>query len=293
VFLHFYYNLGFTQFVTKPTHDNNILDLILSNDPNCIGDLHVCNPFSTSDHSTVKFDMLSSSSPSLNYNINYYEYNHANWDSIMSFLDNIDFTSLFSCDLPIESIFEKFYSILYDCINLYVPLRVVRKQASGIKYPPSTRRKLRKKTTQWSLYHQFRTSELRSSYNKLAAECRLAIWSYIAKHEERLVDNGNIEAFYRYANNKFSFKSSIGALKNSNGTITNDPTTKAELLQNVFSNEFTCNNGNIPPSNTFKVESHLNNITFSPLLVQRIIKKLKIKTKGGPDGIPPIFLKKC
>jgi hypothetical protein len=49
----------------------------------------------------------------------------------------------------------------------------------------------------------------------------------------------------------------------------------------------------IPPSNTFKVREPLNNITFSTLLVQRIIKKLKIKTKRGPDGIPRIFLKKC
>ena len=134
---------------------------------------------------------------------------------------------------------------------------------------------------------------MRSSYNKLAAECRLAVRSYIAKHEERLIDNGNIGAFYRYANNKFSFKSSIGALNNSNGTITNDSSTKAELLQNVFSNKFTSDNGTIPPTTTFKAESQLNSITFSPLLVQRIIKKLKIKTKGGPDGIPPIFLKKC
>ena len=94
VFLNFYYNLGLTQFVSKPTHDNSILDLVLSNDPNCIGDLHVCIPFSTSDHSTVKFDVLSSSQPTFNTNLSFYDYNHADWDSIISYLDNIDFTSL-------------------------------------------------------------------------------------------------------------------------------------------------------------------------------------------------------
>jgi len=44
----------------------------------------------------------------------------------------------------------------------------------------------------------------------------------VAKQEERLIDNGNIGALYRYANNIFSFKSAIGALKNSKSTITND-----------------------------------------------------------------------
>jgi hypothetical protein len=115
----------------------------------------------------------------------------------------------------------------------------------------------------------------------------------VAKQEERLVDNGNIGAFYRYANLKFSFKSAIGALKDNNGTITNDPLIKAELLQSVFTNKFTLDNGTIPITSAFKVDSKLSNITFSSMLVQRVIKRLKIKTKGGPDGIPPIFLKKC
>jgi len=61
------------------------------------------------------------------------------------------------------------------------------------------------------------TSELRRSYNKLAAECRIAIHSqihsHVTKQEERLVDNGNIGALYRYANNKFSFKSAIGNIQ--------------------------------------------------------------------------------
>ena len=37
----------------------------------------------------------------------------------------------------------------------------------------------------------------------------------------------------------------------------------------------------------------LNEIIFTPVLIERVIKKIKVKTKGGPDGIPPIFLKQC
>jgi hypothetical protein len=228
-----------------------------------------------------------------NNDYNFYDYNHADWDSIISHLDNADFDFLFASDQPVESIFDKFYSILYECISLYVPLRVTHKKSSSIKYPPSISRKLRKKSTAWRLYRQFGTPESRSSYNRLAAECRTAIRTHLAQQEERLVDNGNLGAFYRYANNKFSFKSAIGALKNSNGSITNDSSTKAELLQSVFINKFTVDNGIIPPSSASKTHSKLNNITFSSLLVHRVIKRLKIKTKGGPDGIPPIFLKKC
>jgi hypothetical protein len=37
----------------------------------------------------------------------------------------------------------------------------------------------------------------------------------------------------------------------------------------------------------------LSYIHFSPTLVRRAIKKLKHKTKGGPDGIPPSFFINC
>lgn len=194
VFLNLFYSLGLSQFVAESTHNNNVLDLVFSNDYNCISDLQVCNPFSNSDHNSIKFDMLFNSSSATNRStdFNYYDFNRADWDSIMSHLDNADFSCLFTSDQPVEFIFEKFYSILHECISLHVPLKVIRKKSNGIKYPPSISRKLRKKATAWRLYRQFRKPRLRCSYNKLAAECRIAIHSHVAKQEERLVDNGNI-----------------------------------------------------------------------------------------------------
>jgi len=82
--------------------------------------------------------------------------------------------------------------------SLHVPLRVIRKKTNGIKYPPSISRKLRKKATAWRLIRHVHTTELRRSY-KLATECRIVIHPLVAKQEERLVDNGNIGAFYRYS----------------------------------------------------------------------------------------------
>ena len=174
---------------------------------------------------------------------------------------------------------------------MYVPLRQTRKRnASSIKYPPSISRKLRKKANAWRVYRQFRTPESHSSYKRLAAECRKSISEYVAKLEERLVDHGNLGAFYRYSNNKFSFKSAVGALVNNSGTITNDPSAKAELLQQVFTSNFTHDNDIMPTSNSSADVGKISSITFSPLLVRRAIKRLKLKTKGGTDGIPPIFI---
>jgi len=97
VFLNLFSSLGLSQFVTeRNTQNNNAQDIVFSTDYNCIRDLHVCNPFSTCDHNTIKFDVLSNSL-SANYrttNFNYFDFNRADWDSIMSHLDNADFNCL-------------------------------------------------------------------------------------------------------------------------------------------------------------------------------------------------------
>jgi len=53
-----FYSLGLSQCVPESTHNNNALDLVFSNDYNCISDLHVCDPLTTNDHNTIKFDIL-------------------------------------------------------------------------------------------------------------------------------------------------------------------------------------------------------------------------------------------
>ena len=56
--VHFYntvIGLGFTQFIDLPTRGDNILDVLLCNDPQLISNISIDEPFSTSDHATVNF----------------------------------------------------------------------------------------------------------------------------------------------------------------------------------------------------------------------------------------------
>jgi len=58
VFLEFCIQFGLYQFVDSPTRENHILDLVLSSDHNIMSDLHISNPFSTSDHAMVEFSLI-------------------------------------------------------------------------------------------------------------------------------------------------------------------------------------------------------------------------------------------
>ena len=49
------------------------------------------------------------------------------------------------------------------------------------------------------------------------------------------MQNGNLGKFFRYGSAKFSGKKNVGALVDSVGVLTNDPTRKAEILSQHFS----------------------------------------------------------
>ena len=51
--------MGFYQAVENPTLDKNILDLILYSSESLVFDVHNLAPFSTSDHDSVEFKILS------------------------------------------------------------------------------------------------------------------------------------------------------------------------------------------------------------------------------------------
>jgi Reverse transcriptase (RNA-dependent DNA polymerase) len=53
------------------------------------------------------------------------------------------------------------------------------------------------------------------------------------------------------------------------------------------------NNISPPSSSLTPAEARLSNIIFTPGLVNKAIKHLRSKSKGGPDSIPPEFYKKC
>jgi hypothetical protein len=297
IFLNLCYTHGLHQLVNSPTRQDNIIDLVLSNDINCILQVSVLPPFSTSDHNTVVFEILNPSD-SDDCTFATYDFAKADWPQIKAYLGQVDFVHVLCGNDSVDVKFRNFYSLLYSCIERYVPLRMVKQcKASFVKYPTSIRKLLRNKTNAWRLYRRFRTAEALASFKLLASQCRSSIRNYIASREESLIDNSNIGAFYRYANQKLVGNSSINALKDASGVIITDPKGKADLLQQAFSGNFTFDNRCIPPmrsgGNNNNSVNKLTDVIFSPLLIERVIKKLNSKTKGGPDGVPPIFIINC
>ena len=301
IFLDFFYNNSLYQLVNKPTRvggpsrNGSILDLIFCNDTNFVHNVNVTAPFSSSDHCTVEFDIFDNVKVSQDV-ISSFDFNKADWASLALHLNNINFFDLFSSCDDVCSVVNNFYSVIFEAFNRFVPLRTCTNFNSKYRshYPFKIRRLFCKKSAAWKQYRSFRTPELLTKYKLLASQCRSAIYAHHVAVENRVIDSDNINKFYRYANRKFSSRTLIGPLKAINGDLVIDATRKAELLQTIFSSMFTLDDGTIPVfSNPPVTNSSLSSVLFSAELVKRAIRKLTAKSKGGPDGLPPIFLKTC
>jgi exonuclease III len=299
-FLQFYYKHALIQFVNQhtrldsTTRNGSILDLVFNNDSSFIQNVAVTGPFSTSDHCVVEFNALNDfrlQSPA----VSAYDFVHANWAGIVSYLECVNFYDLFArCD-DVGCVIACFYDILYDAFKRFVPVRLVS-SSSSLKnhYPFNVRRMLRKKAAAWRVYRNFRTAELLSAYKLLASQCRDAIRNFHAAHEEKIISSANVNKFYRYANRKFANRTPIGPLKCADSTLITDPKMKAELLQSVFSSMFTADNGLIPSFSMPPNHGHkMSSVCFRVNLVKRAIARLRTNSKGGPDGLPPLLFKTC
>jgi len=82
----------------------------------------------------------------------------------------------------------------------------------------------------------------------------------------------------------------IGPLRDSDGKLVYADDQKAALLNEYFSSIYTEDNGIISlDSLPEKVDGDMPPAFFTPYMVNKYIRKLKIKGSGGPDGLPAIF----
>jgi hypothetical protein len=295
LFLEFFYNHGLQQFVSSPTRYMHTLDLVLCNDSNCVINTKILEPFSTSDHCQVSFQVPYKITSDNNVFITR-DFKLADWAGISTFLNQVDFYHLFHSNMPCASIINEFYNVLNQCIERYVPTKrnTNSNNSKLVKYPYRIRRLLRLKAALWRKYRTFKSPASLVSYKKAASDSKSAIYSFNLLYENNLIANANIGSFYRYANSKFSSKSAVGPLCNSDGSLIVDSTDKATILLQTFTKNFTVDNNVLPDVSNFqRSQQKLSYIHFSPTLVRRAIKKLKHKTKGGPDGIPPSFFINC
>jgi hypothetical protein len=119
-------DLLLTQYVTSPTHNSSILDLVFSNDDSVISSLALSAAIGSSDHCTVSFSFAFPSSPT--YSIPKFNYNKADFDAMNREIYSVDWNLLFEPPSPfsdpsvhMNTIYDHFLETIHRIRDHYVP----------------------------------------------------------------------------------------------------------------------------------------------------------------------------
>jgi len=97
--------------------------------------------------------------------------------------------------------------------------------------------------------------------------------------------------FYKYVNNRISYRSTIGALVDENDTIITSDSSKANMFNVYYASVGVVDDGIVPPCPDVAVKSTTENVRFDEVSVLPAIHKVKPNLSAGPDGLPPLLFK--
>lgn len=185
--LDFVCDLGFEQLVSEPTHCNNIIDVLLTNNRYRVLRVDVLPPFDNSDHNCVgfTFDRLATDRQFVAPSHNSYDWKKANYNAFGNYLSQIDWDNFMCVNLTSDAIWLSFKVVLEKGIEQFVPLRPSASRSRVKNYPAHIRKAFASKKRLWRLCKQYPLNvELRGRYRVAAVKCRRLLLDH-ALHMEK------------------------------------------------------------------------------------------------------------
>ena len=306
-FLNLFNVLGLTQWINQPTfpRSGNILDLILTTEPDRLGHVEVCPPLPGCDHCLAVCDYVFEPNDTLP--ISHPRPCRRAWSkgrfaSMRQLLKDMDWDFEFAyrdCD----ECFVQFVKVLAELTDEFVPEQpssprtgshfqtrpptslIHRRQRAWNNYKAVRQKLGRKAPTSVEAYGAF------ASVNK---ELRTFIVSSQSQYERDLLDRSreNPKLLHSYVRSKKVGCPAVGPLMLKTGEMSNDAQTMSEVFASSFVSVFSPNSPRNPaPHQTF--DRTLNNIDFSAGDVLTALMTLDPHSAMGPDRLQPLVLKSC
>ena len=295
-----------SQFVDQPTRLGNILDLVLSNQPNLIKHVDVKDT-KLSDHRLITVQSFFGSDcresvkpqfiPHTYRNLNFFK---ADFDQINLHIGNVDWDELSEICPPHEFPELVRLTVLQIC-EMFTPTKCARsKRLSNYK---RERRSLKRKKRQLNLRLENRKlneavkSQTKKKLMDIHDQIKQSITSELLKSEKDAIEkiHSDPRYFFTWSKRKMKCKSGIGPLLDAKGNLQLDNKSMADILQNQFCSVFSDSDN--PAKKLSDIEAHydepLNEIHINIDDIDKALKEIKPHTSGADDDMPAILLKKC
>ena len=267
-----------------PTLGKSILDLVLCQHKDFIINLQNGDPFCTSDHDSLSFQLLFSQVELPNEQK--LDFSNGNYGLIESHLSSINWYECFSNCANVEAFYNKFLTILNHLIYQHVPFR---KGPSKFKYPQIIRKLQSKKLLIWKKMKS--NPNLKPNYKFISSNVENAISAFYCQKEDNLLKKGSdLKEFFRFFNSKLKVAPRIPDIVLDN-QILSDDISRSIAFNNFFGSVFITDDLNIPEFHNI-VNNTVISMKFTAEIVLDALNKLKASLSVGPDGLCAFFLKK-
>ena len=308
-FVNVFDTLGLTQWITSPTfpRSNNTLDLILTTDPDRIGDTEVRAPPPGCDHCSIHCDYVFDADIQDRTHVPLrYIWHRGNYHFMSKVLMDTDWDFEFAF-LSASEAFNKLKDIVKPLISQYIPLKKCsfehQHKVPWNTNPPTSLRNQRKQA--WEAYKHYRNMSGRKSQASISALQDFFVANKAVRHfaymsqveyEKSLISRSkdNPKLLHSYIRHKKQYRSSLGPLRTASLSTTDDPKEMANGFLEAFASVFSASCLEHPARHqTCPNGVALDNIEFTIEDVAAVLHSLDHNSSMGPDGIHPQLLKSC
>lgn len=279
------------QHVEEPSRGNNYLDLVISSD-NIVEELTVGEPFESSDHQIIRFEVVVAKTVQENKKQKKRNYFKVDYNAMRQQAEAMNWKCI--ADTQNDSVDNLWCKIKGNLILLrdtYVKFKSQPKNKCKWVTKEARRTRVAKKKA-WNDYiksgRDSRLYELYKAKLKLSKSVNnKAKYNY----EKYLADNikNDTKSFYAYVNNKKVSSNKVGPMQDSQGNLVENNKVVANLLNNYFSSVFAVEDLNNVPKitlvNQLKETSRLSKLNIDKGVVLNKLVKLNVNKSHGPDEI--------
>ena len=272
----------------------NLLDLMITNEPDIINNIEYLPPIGASDHLCLKANLKVNAdkhTPPLNY-----RYYNGDYTGMNDELKAVKWHEIME-NKSAEQSFEIFSNILNETMTKYIPKGTTssRKTKKLWNNRPVLRLRKKKKNAFKRFRNQGIDLDAQNAMKQATALSRLTD-KLRRKLERKIAKNAksNPKGFWRYYSSLTKCKADIGDILKPDGSMASGNKEKAEVLNDFFRSVFTIEDvENVPHVEDKSFENPLCSIIFTPDTVKNKLIELNTSKSAGPDGFHPKVLSEC
>ena len=286
---------GLSQLNHHPSRreHENILDLILTNNPIKISPIY-CDLFTyTSDHYLLHFDLTTTLSEIINPPRKVLNFKRANNDQLRTDITNSDLTTLISNQVNIDNKLLSWSTKLLEIIYNNIPQITIRKGHSQAWVDHEALAQIRKKDRALKAAKKHKTTALWDKFKELRNRLKNLM---ARKHSEYITTmcnsiTTNPKKFWTYLKTHTKSRGIPAFLKGNNDTKITDHMEMASLFNIFFHSTFTPTNNNPLPNIDTHNDPNLHELHFDSVDIEKQLSQLNSIKAPGPDNLPTKILK--